>query len=1310
MKKYIGITLLFFSVISATEISFTVETPLAQLSLVPEDTFTMVSIGGFEYEQRFGAPMLPIISKKFCIPTNEAVVSYNIMAIDSIVVPGQYLVFPVQPPEPMSGGVFYPPDSTIYNSVSPFPEEIVNFSSPHYMAGVKTTDVRVNPVRYCPALRKLVLYTHLEIKLILGPSPSNACPVVKRSLKQHQDILNSTKIVVDNPEQVEVFTTSPPIVPDSLFASEQWPPGPWTFVIITTADMRDEFQMLADWRIDKGLRTRIVTKEWIEVNLQGRDIQEKIRKYIKDVYSRLGTQYVLIGGDEEIIPTRIAYAGLEDPDYNNVPSDLYYSDLEGWWDGDWEGTGADNIFCNFADLTLPKDSVDFDPDVSVGRISVSTETEAAEFINKLLIYEQTPSDEYSSLADFLLLGANMNGPTWTCSGGEIKDSCIADISPTISVFGLYDQEYHGWTPHDRIGRQPCLDYISDGFYLINHMGHGWITHIYVGYDGPYSEELIYRDVRDLTNVQKCSFMYSLSCASADFWSAQDCFGEYWLSAGTDADEKGLIAYLGHTKCGWFNASAPGTACSAILDRNFFRILTHCEHPRRGTNIIGLALSIAKLDLPNVEILDRYEHISLNALADPTTPAWICKPLVITASHPSEIAVNRWVDLTVAITDENGLPVAGAGVGLNKIDDIYEMETTNSAGQATFHIYANITGTINVTASKTMCIPSRTSIEVRGGFWSDDPFALAYNGNRHLVRKTNSEELHLVYTDWGQVIYLYSTNGGGDWTLPEIIGDGKFPAIALSSTYLPAVTWTDNLGALWFRMQIEPGQWSPVILLYYPWDPYDPRLNSPPSMAIMPSTVEDTVHILVSFSGRIAVNGVIHSVEDCSFPVTDPGQKIFKLIEQGVGLLEPPLRSFPSIVKGIQDTLHALWQRGDTICYATKAIEQEWNVWGWQFEDAGLQSAHPFVESYGDSVFVVWQRKEPPSMQEEVYRAARYLGEAFLNINWGNLSLTPDKPSLYPQNAGGSFTFFADIPDPPDEEFEIYYKIKAEDPAHNISQSPNIWSLYPHSSVMFTPGGANLYIAWLEGNALLPYEVRFKTIKPPGIEHAYLTSLNGYETPSPYLVHRDSFISEWEIPVDVGYETVTYQFPLVPNYRYKLKTIAYHESGGEWREWIKIDNKLKHQIKYNAYEPETLELWIPPAFYQDSVIEVVFDRKKGDFATAGPIYIYQYEYEEGEGGGPQASMIIPQSLTFGLKVLPNIVSRGARLRYTIPEKQRVTLNLYDIVGRKVVSIADDVVEPGIYTYNLNSSNLSQGIYFLILEGEKKTETKKVLVVK
>ncbi len=313
VAKCICIVLLFFVSVSATEIQFNVEILPSQLSLAPKDTFTMVSIGGFEYENSFGAPMLPTISKKFCIPTNEAVVSYNIVAIDSIVVPGQYLVFPTQQPEPMAMGAFCPPDSAIYNSSNPFPEEIVKFSPPHYMAGVKLTDVMVYPVRYRPALRKLVLYTHLEIRLILEPSSSIACPVVRRSLEQHQNILNAAKMVVDNPDQVEFFTIPPTIVPDSSFAAEPWPGGPWTFIIITTQDMKDEFQILANWRIDKGLRTLVVTKEWIEENYSGRDTQEKMREYIKYAYSKLGTEYVLIGGDgddEDIIPTRIAYAGM----------------------------------------------------------------------------------------------------------------------------------------------------------------------------------------------------------------------------------------------------------------------------------------------------------------------------------------------------------------------------------------------------------------------------------------------------------------------------------------------------------------------------------------------------------------------------------------------------------------------------------------------------------------------------------------------------------------------------------------------------------------------------------------------------------------------------------------------------------------------------------------------------------------------------------------------------------------------------------------------------------------------------------------
>lgn len=180
--------------------------------------------------------------------------------------------------------------------------------------------------------------------------------------------------------------------------------------------------------------------------------------------------------------------------------------------------------------------------------------------------------------------------------------------------------------------------------------------------------------------------------------------------------------------------------------------------------------------------------------------------------------------------------------------------------------------------------------------------------------------------------------------------------------------------------------------------------------------------------------------------------------------------------------------------------------------------------------------------------------------------------------------------------------------NNISQTPTVRSFNPHSVVQYTGTFTNLYTIWLENNNA-PYEIRCEKLDLLIDAPAYLTSRNGYETPSPYLIDRDSFISNWQIPVDLGFEKVIYKFSLKPGFRYKIKAVVYHESAGEWREWIKINNKLRHLTKYNAYEPETLEFWIAPAYYKDSIVEVVFENIQGNFAVAGPIYIYRYEYEE-----------------------------------------------------------------------------------------------------
>jgi len=44
------------------------------------------------------------------------------------------------------------------------------------------------------------------------------------------------------------------------------------------------------------------------------------------------------------------------------------------------------------------------------------------------------------------------------------------------------------------------------------------------------------------------------------------------------------------------------------------------------------------------------------------------------------------------------------------------------------------------------------------------------------------------------------------------------------------------------------------------------------------------------------------------------------------------------------------------------------------------------------------------------------------------------------------------------------------------------------------------------------------------------------------------------------------------------------------------------------------------------------------------------------------------------------------------------------------IADGIYEPGIYTYSLEASKISSGIYFLILEGEREKRIKRLVILR
>lgn len=80
--------------------------------------------------------------------------------------------------------------------------------------------------------------------------------------------------------------------------------------------------------------------------------------------------------------------------------------------------------------------------------------------------------------------------------------------------------------------------------------------------------------------------------------------------------------------------------------------------------------------------------------------------------------------------------------------------------------------------------------------------------------------------------------------------------------------------------------------------------------------------------------------------------------------------------------------------------------------------------------------------------------------------------------------------------------------------------------------------------------------------------------------------------------------------------------------------------------------------------------------------------------------------------PNPFNPETVIRYQIPVNSYVTLKVYDVIGKEVVTLVDEFKSAGVYnsTINTQHSSLSSGIYFYQLRAGNYINTKKMLLLK
>jgi hypothetical protein len=94
--------------------------------------------------------------------------------------------------------------------------------------------------------------------------------------------------------------------------------------------------------------------------------------------------------------------------------------------------------------------------------------------------------------------------------------------------------------------------------------------------------------------------------------------------------------------------------------------------------------------------------------------------------------------------------------------------------------------------------------------------------------------------------------------------------------------------------------------------------------------------------------------------------------------------------------------------------------------------------------------------------------------------------------------------------------------------------------------------------------------------------------------------------------------------------------------------------------------------------------------------------------------IPKYFSLG-NAYPNPFNPNTTIQYGLSSMEFVTIEIYDLMGRKIKSLVNEKLDPGIYSYNWDATDnmnqpVSGGMYFYQMQAGDFKETKKIILIK
>jgi hypothetical protein len=533
-------------------------------------------------------------------------------------------------------------------------------------------------------------------------------------------------------------------------------------LIITTPELRNSFETLAIWRSQMGLRSTVVTLD--QITTPGDDEAESLFNYITQVHrSQSGPlQYVLLGGDSELIPTRYLHAnaskfGLDD----EYLSDVYYSSPGLDWDYDNDG-----IYGEREDIeAIGVENISFP--IKVGRVPVKTEEEAVRFVTRTTIYETDPP-EGDWFGKGIISSSVMDTPNRFDDPGTPQDEgynaykdngykavenyTMAYIPRSLDITQIHDYtEYEGGKysgENDTLKADTLPSLISNGSAFFTFAGQSFydveypvspalaysLAHWFddTGTATPpslgFQPALSYADNWNLTNGNMLPVVYISSCDSANF-SDPDGLD---LSNMLYAPNGGAICFIGSTGISWRGEGVDYSLGNWYLMSRFFQ--NYMSNNRPGDSLFTLKEQYLEQKWDEIAskepiLVGLYTY---NFLGDPALRSWIGQPRELNVQAGEETIFAGGDTFEITVRDPLGTPIAGASVAITSSLTAHVFTAvTGPDGKAEVwtEFTAGASGKVTVTNRNTIPHIMNITILDQPANLMVDPASLSFSPNR-----------------------------------------------------------------------------------------------------------------------------------------------------------------------------------------------------------------------------------------------------------------------------------------------------------------------------------------------------------------------------------------------------------------------------------------------------------------------------------------------------------------------------------------------------------------------------------------------------